>query len=210
MCADISKKKRVRAGHRASATKIIRRIEDILVADTLDAEKLSQLKLMLSEKLEVLKWLDTVEEESVVEEIDQSSALKEGIYVAKVQIEHTLAPPLPTPVSTSMDSSLPTFVTRAPPTTTRHVKLPRLTIPPFDSELPAWTPFWESYQTAIHNNDDLADNEKFNYLQSFLQQAAPNSILGLALTAANYKLAVAILENCFENKQQIIYIFFVL
>ena len=65
-------------------------------------------------------------------------------------------------------------------------------------------PFWESYQTAIHNNDDLTDTEMFNYLRSFLRRAALDAISGLTLTAANYREAIAILEKRFGNKQQII------
>ena len=56
--AVLPRKKRVRAGHRASATKAIRRAEGLLSADKPDIDNLSQLKLTLSEKLEVLKLLD--------------------------------------------------------------------------------------------------------------------------------------------------------
>lgn len=59
MSAKITKKKRVRSGHRLAATNMIRRIEEILAAETTDFEKLSQLKLTLTEKLENLKTLDT-------------------------------------------------------------------------------------------------------------------------------------------------------
>ena len=90
------------------------------------------------------------------------------------------------------------------PTTTRapsRVKLPKLTILPFNGELTAWTPFWESYEAAIH---DLSDAEKFNYLHSLLRQTALDSIAGLALTTANYAEAISILQTRFGNKQQII------
>ena len=71
-------------------------------------------------------------------------------------------------------------------------------------ELTSWTSFWESYKTAIHDNKDLTDIEKFNYLRSLLQRTALDSISGLALTEANYKEAIAILEQRFGNKQQIV------
>ena len=83
--SDLPRKKRVRAGHRGSATKAIRRTEDLLSSDNPDADKLSQLKLTLSEKLDVLKLLDgeildMVEEDQVGDEIDQSDGFKEGVY----------------------------------------------------------------------------------------------------------------------------------
>lgn len=207
MSTDPARKKRVRAGHRASATKIIRRIDELLVVDKPDTGKLSQLKLTLTEKLEVLKLLDAevldlVEEESVAEEIEQSDEFKESIYAALVRIERALAPPPSTPAST--ESGPRTSVTSSPSRAASRVKLPKLTIPSFSGELTAWTPFWESYQTAIHNNDELTDTEKFNYLRSYLQRTALDAISGLTLTAANYREAIAILEKRFGNKQQII------
>ena len=49
MSIDPSRKKRVHAGHRVLPTRIIRQIEDLLGVDTLDMEKLLQLKLTLTE-----------------------------------------------------------------------------------------------------------------------------------------------------------------
>jgi len=96
----LSRKKRVRAGHRASATKIIGKIEDVLAVDPPNVERLSQLKLTLTEKLGVLKLLDAevldmMEEELLVEEIEQSDEFREGIHTAMVRLERGLAPPLP-------------------------------------------------------------------------------------------------------------------
>ena len=84
------------------------------------------------------------------------------------------------------------------------MKLPKLTIQPFDGELTAWTPFWESYQTAIHNNPDLTDTEKFNYLRSLLQRTALDLISGLSLTAPNYSEAISVLEKCYRKKQRVV------
>ena len=46
--------------------------------------------------------------------------------------------------------------------------------------------------------------EKFNYLNSLLEHSANEAISGYALTAANYREAVATLEKRFGNKQLII------
>ena len=72
----LARKKRVRAGHRASATRIISRATTILDSEDPDLMKLSQLKLSLQEKLDVLKQLDgeilglVDEEAAVADEID--------------------------------------------------------------------------------------------------------------------------------------------
>ena len=61
-------------------------------------------------------------------------------------------------------------------------KLPKLSLPTFSGDPVAWTTFWESFSFAIHQNEDLSDIEKFQYLQSFLQKSAADTIRGLPLT----------------------------
>ena len=55
----------------------------------------------------------------------------------------------------------------------------------------------------MHNNPELPDIVKFNYLQSLLQKSAKESIAGLSLTAANYGEAINILTKRFGDKSQI-------
>lgn len=93
------------------------------------------------------------------------------------------------------------------PTTTHaktSVKLPKLTLRPFSSDLTQWFTFWDSFSAAVHNNSQLVGVDKFNYLKSLLSGTALEAIQGLALTEANYKEAVAILQQRFGNRQQII------
>ena len=84
------------------------------------------------------------------------------------------------------------------------MKLPKLTIQPFGGDLMTWTPFWESYCAAIHDNPSFTDTEKFNYLRSLLEHTALNAISGFSLTAPNYTEAVLALEKHFGNKQRIV------
>ena len=85
-----------------------------------------------------------------------------------------------------------------------QVKLPKLMIQPFSGELTEWTPFWESFHTAIHDNPALSPVEKFNYLRSLLRRTALDAVAGLSLSAANYQEAISILEKRFGSKQRII------
>ena len=57
MAEGLAKKKRIRAGHRASTTWALTKVNDALAAETTDEAKLSQLKLTLEEKLGTLKLL---------------------------------------------------------------------------------------------------------------------------------------------------------
>ena len=47
-----------------------------------------------------------------------------------------------------------------------RVKLPKLAIHSFNGDITKWPSFWDSYEAAIHNNNNLSEIEKFNYLNS--------------------------------------------
>ena len=82
------------------------------------------------------------------------------------------------------------------------IKLPKLTIPPFEGDITKWTPFWDSYDSAIHRNSSLTEINKFNYLRSLLRGTARESVAGLMLTAVNYDEAMGVLlQCCFCNQQ---------
>ena len=87
---------------------------------------------------------------------------------------------------------------------TNKVRLPKLTIKPFNGKLTAWPPFWDSFKSAIHENPELSKVDKFNYLRSMVTHGALEAISGLTLTGPNYDEAVTILEKRFGNKQLIV------
>ena len=203
--ADVTKKKRIRAGHRSSATRMLTQVEESLAASPPDVARLSQLKLSLQEKLETLKLLDgeivdLTEENHLADEIEQADGFKERIYAAMVRIDSQMTVPV---TSESAPSAVDTPHSPAAPRGNR-IKLPKLTLRPFNGDVTTWTTFWDSYESAIHNNDNLSDIDKFNYLKSLLERTAYDAISGLTLTSANYHEAVAILKKRFGNKQQII------
>ena len=204
--ADLHRKKRVRGGHRASVTKMVRKAEELLAADPPDAARLAQIKLSLQEKLVVLKGLDAeivelVEEDAVTEEIEQADAFKEEAYAVMIKIDQRAPQTAP---STTFDSARSATRPDLSGATHSKVRLPKLTIQPFTGELTKWTTFWDSFQTAIDHNTSLSEVEKFNYLRSLLEGPALEAISGLTLNAANYKEAVAVLQKRFGNKQNII------
>ena len=164
--ADLIKRKNVRAGHRGSATKIIVHADKLLTSNCPDADKLSQVKLTLKEKLGVLHCLDgeivdMVKEGEVAGEIEQSDKFKEGIHSILVRIECVLTRSLTALATTVLDL---VSVSRPHTTSGSHVKLPKLTIQPFNGELTELTLFWESYRSAIRDNPGLTDVEMFNCL----------------------------------------------
>ena len=79
----LPRKKKIRAGHRASATRLLNQVDDgALAATPTDNDKLAQLKLSLHEKLETLKQLDSevvdlTPEEGLDEEKEQAVDYKD-------------------------------------------------------------------------------------------------------------------------------------
>ena len=214
MAEGLVKKRRIRAGHKAIITKRLSEVKGIL--ETVEREtgepdlvKLAQLKMALTEKLEVLKQLDNEildlleSEEDITHEIEQSDTFNQRVYETLVRIDQKRreASPRVTP-STATPLDLEGRVTSRP--THSKARLPKLTIHSFDGTLTDWIPFWDSYKAAIHTNPDLSNVDKFTYLQSLVERSAKDAISGLSLTEANYDEAIAILERRFGNKQQII------
>ena len=98
MAKALAKYKRIRSGHRASATRMINRVCEIIEVFEADPTKalevtgLLQLKLSLDEKLSTLKKLDReilelVEDEAAEEEIEHPDTYKETVYMATVNID---------------------------------------------------------------------------------------------------------------------------
>ena len=127
----------------------------------------------MKEKLDTIKTLDAeivdlIEDEGgLADEIEQGDTYKETLYESILKVDQLLNATPPTP--------------EAPPTTARgtspnarvnRVKLPKLQLRSFNGDLTKWTAFWESFESAIHNNTELSDVEKFNYLNSLLEHSA--------------------------------------
>ena len=210
MAEALAKKKRIRAGHKASATKTISRIEDILATETPDKERLSLLRLTLNEKLETIKALDSevielIDDETMLaDEIEQADGYKESVFNALIKIDRITKAPAAR--ATSSPTEAPPTERRTPPPDSRssRVRLPKLQLHSFSGDLTKWTSFWESFESAVHNNNDLTDVEKFNYLTSLLERSAREAVSGLALTATNYHEAIDTLKKRFGCKQQIV------
>ena len=204
--ADLARKKRIRAGHKASVTKTMTKIDAALTAEPVAVSGLPLLKLTLKEKLEVIRTLDSEvielieEEEALTTEIQQADEYRESIHSYLLRIEAALVPATP-PTS---GATGPIDVDKTAPSTSTTVKLPRLKLRAFAGDLTQWTPFWESFEAAVHTNSHLTPVEKFNYLNSVVEGTAQEAIAGLSLTAANYEQAVTTLKKRFGSKQNII------
>ena len=93
--AELQRKKRLRAGHRASTTRTITQTYDNLKGEELNVPKLRQQETTLKEKMATLKELDAaildlLEDDEVEDEIEQADTCKERIQLALYDIEAVL------------------------------------------------------------------------------------------------------------------------
>ena len=96
-------------------------------------------------------------DEEVENEIEQADEFKDSLYAHMVRLESASSVSI-----MSMDSIVPAIFMPAPGS---QISLPKLSIEPYDGEITKWTPFWDSYVSAIQKNAGLSDVNKFNYLR---------------------------------------------
>ena len=194
--------KRQRGGHRSVATRRTKEVTDSLAAlPGPDSIRLQQLKKGLYDTLDTLKRLDEdlmphIDPGDIDKEIEDSERVKDELYAAIAKVEHALTSGHATPpvVAPPIASVHPTVTAR----------LPKLVIKNFNGSITGWTPFWDSFQTSVHNNTTLSDAEKFSYLHSFLSGKALEAISGLSITDASYAIAIDILKKRFGDKEKTI------
>ena len=169
----------------------------------LDLSKVRRIRILLQEKMEMLRKLDDdilneIEDEAAMEnDIEDADNFRQRIREAIDNMDKKLDPP-------SKESSRPLetgITSRSKPI---RPKLPELTIKKFEGDITMWKSFWDTYKSAVHDNVALSDIDRFTYLQSLVGRSAKDTIDGLALTADNYGEAVAILQKRFGNDQLII------
>ena len=142
---DLSHKKNVRGGDRASATKMVRKAEELFAQEDPNHSQLARIRLSLQEKLSILKELDSevvdlVKEEEVAHEIEQVDVYMEDIYDAIAKLEQLSLKNTTVPYAGPPPSRDPASESK--------VRLPKLTIQPFRGELITWTTFWDSFEAV--------------------------------------------------------------
>ena len=80
-------------------------------------------------------------------------------------------------------------------------KLSKLTLPKCRGDTTTWKSFWDSFKSAIHENNRMSKIDiQLNYLNSLLEASASRSIQGpVSLTDSNYDSAIEILKKDSAN-----------
>ena len=84
------------------------------------------------------------------------------------------------------------------------VKLTKIVLKKFDGNPTNFQSFWDSYNTAIHENEDISDVNKMAYLFGLLGGPAYSAVKGFTMTSGNYKEVIDVLHECFGSKDVII------
>ena len=218
----LARHKKVRAGHRSSATRLMNQVDEASAVEGGPAiEKLLQWKLSLNEKLTKLQTLDEeilmlVEDGAIEDEIEQADVFRERLQQTICGVEHLISskpsstvtgrhtPPESTTATSETRTVIPAPLSTLSHATDSKVKLPKLTPKTFNGDLTKWETFWSTYESSIHLNSTLSAADKFTYLHSLLEGPAMRAVAGLKPTAPNYKEAIDILHRRFGDKQQII------
>ena len=83
-------------------------------------------------------------------------------------------------------------------------RLPKLTHPTFNGAVQTWQTFWDSFESTVHQDNNLIDVQRF-FLKSQLEGEAARTIDGFALTHTNYAWAVDLLRERYGQKHKIIH-----
>ena len=194
---DLSRKKRVRGGHRASATKLVTKtVEAIASVSTESPDKdvvwLRQSRATLRDKVKTIKELDTQivdmlsaskeenVDDQVVKEIEESDEAIAEFERTLLEIDDALkrlgeqsvpllTPTQPKAAEQSLDDSQ---VSSSSVGKVIRAKLPKLHLRNFNGKICEWPEFWDGFSSSIDDNDQLSDVDKFAYLRGYLEGPA--------------------------------------
>ena len=212
---ELKKKKRIRGGHKGYVTTTLEKVQGLL--DNFEFSAANQVKtyrIALTEKLDILGALDDeiltlIAKENIEDEISETGIFRESIHHMIVQIDEALnAVEVEnsghTDKSISHYPSNSNFNSFTESLGAGKAKLPKIILKKFHGDPICFTPFWDSFRSAVDDNPCLSDVDKFNYLRNLLEGSAAGAIRGLPLTAENYGAAKDLLKKRFGQPQIII------
>jgi len=84
------------------------------------------------------------------------------------------------------------------------MRLPAIPAPSFDGNLQNWTSFIDTFNAMFHNNPDVKNVLRLQYLKASLHDSAAEVIQAIPTTGENYRMAYDTLIDRYENKSLII------
>ena len=190
---DISKKINQRTATRIQTTAVIKRIERLLIDDSVTSAKLLGSKNNLVSKLEQLNNLNDevislLEPEEVEKDVLESMEFSDPTHELLAEISEKLRS---LSVSSTGSEPLNSLGTSSVKSLSSRCRLPKFELPVFKGDPLSWQGFWDQFSTSIHENEDITDIDRFNYLKRYLGGQALETISGLSLSKENYNHASA-------------------
>ena len=226
---DTDKKSKIRGGHKAHVTKLLKQIDDLLATFDIKMEvELLGLRDTLRRKAEILSQLDdeillATDDAEIPDMIELNEQvqinIQEKITAIDVMLKRAYKAEEDTKQASLLEQSQKAMeqvaaAAKPAPSTSGNVtpavkpkttiKLPKYEIKKFSGEPKDYRAFWDAFKVAIDENDMLTKIEKFTYLKGYVTGDAEESIKGLTATDVNYDSAVDILKQRYGNTQVIV------
>ncbi|GFU64048.1 uncharacterized protein TNCV_4677531 [Trichonephila clavipes] len=197
---------------RTAVNKIVNELEAELSNSDLNVDRLCELVEILCIIFEPLTLIDQQMEplfkpEEFDGEFEIAEKYREKVLLwqfrAKKKINEfskprVTSPSLQTTLSQSQDEHFRN-------TDNIRIKVPKYHITRFyGNDASKWLTFWNSFETAVHNNESLNKVDKFNYLKAHLGESALNTVESFPISAEAYEEAVELLKNRFANPEILI------
>ena len=203
---DISKKINQRTATRIQTSAVIKRIQKLMTDENITSVKLLGLKNNLVSKLEQLNYLNDevlnlLEPEDVEKDVLESMEFSDPTHELLAEIAEKLQSLSVNSVGS--ETLIPTGSTSVKSVSSR-CRLPKFELPVFKGDPLSWQGFWDQFSTSIHENDEITDIDRFNYLKRYLGGQAFETISGLSLNKENYNHAIDILRERYGNPQVLI------
>ena len=159
-------------------------------------DRRTELKRLDEEILDTL--LDGAEDEEINKETDETNEYREKIGCTILAIKEAVQKPSLENWSRSNSvESLMSTTSSNGGVKKAQVKLPKFNLRSFSGKVHEWQEFWDGFNSAIHQNENLANVDKLNYLKGYLEDKAKNVIAGIPTTDASYDIAVDLLKKRF-------------
>ncbi|GFR17791.1 integrase catalytic domain-containing protein [Trichonephila clavata] len=208
----LERAKRARSVSRSLVTKQINKLENE-INNSADKTTVHEIYVQLISKYEELSTLDKEVEsliniESLEDEILTREEYRDKFIIWKIRAERYIGtvssitfqnsvenqPQNVTPLNNTVSSVL-----------TNQPRLPKLTLESFSGkDISSFPSFSARFKSAVDDNSNLNDVDKFSCLKSVVTSDAELAIRGLTLTPENYAKAVKILEDRFGRKELIV------
>ncbi|XP_035215510.1 uncharacterized protein LOC118189075 [Stegodyphus dumicola] len=192
---EIAKAKRVTL--RSLTTRLISKIETKILKNETEEEELERLLVQINLKEKQLKEINS----AIQNQITDIREIKSEIVICDEYHEKLII----------CISNLKTAIAKRKANKLRLLQvsavkekqpgtLPFFKIPKFDGDRADWQKFWDQFESTIHTNENISNEDKFKYLHSYLTGSAANAIKEFPLTDSNYKAAIETLKDRFGKK----------